>query len=234
MKETLGRQACDTILDLAGRRLRSHHRRPSAGILDAATCIYTEDVLQPVFEAGQEVEKNELVEETVDDMVFFVTRHGERIDEYQDFAHDMMSFLNLKRKSDPDLKPFFDSMETITQEILQEYSRQMENFRTLAQRENTTVLEYVAELARKTKALTQKKDPQNLPTFLDLGEKWRGIGGGQDDLLGKLHSVTRQLFQEAGYGCVSQPQAVEIAQEIRRRCRQCLRNPDGFEIWPDY
>jgi hypothetical protein len=124
-------------------------------------------------------------------------------------------------------------MEAITEEILQEYSRLKENIKTL---------DYADELARKTKALTQKKDPQNLPTFLDLGEKWRGMGGAQDNLVGKLHRITRKLFQEAGYGCVSQPQAVplgmaksiEIAQEIRRRCRQCLRNPDGFEIWPDY
>ncbi|TKJ35235.1 MAG: hypothetical protein CEE38_15515 [Planctomycetes bacterium B3_Pla] len=225
MKETLGRQACDTILDIPGRRLRTHHRRPGETILDACTCDFTQKVLQPVFEAGQEVEKKNLVEETVDDMVFFVTQHGERIDEYQDFAHDMMSFLKLKRKSNPDLKPFFDSMETITQEILQEYSRLKENIKTL---------DYADELARKTKALTQKKDPQNLPAYLDLGEKWRGMGGAQDELVGKLHSVTRQLFQEAGYSCVNQPQTVEIVEEIRRRCRKCLRNPDGFEIWPDY
>ncbi len=172
-----------------------------------------------------QVEKKNLVEETVDDMVFFVTRHGERIDEYQDFAHDMMSFLKLKRKSNPDLKPFFDSMEAITEEILQEYSRGKENLKTL---------DYADELARKTKALTQKKDPQNLPAFLDLGEKWRGIGGAQDELVGKLHSITRNLFQQAGYARVNQPQALEIAEEIRRRCRRCLRNPDGFEIWPDY
>ncbi len=225
MKETLGRQACDTILDIPGRKLRTHHRRPGETIGFACTCAFTEDVLQPVFEAGEEVAKKNLVEETVDDMVFFVTQHGERIDEYQDFANDMMSFLNLKGKSNPDLKPFLDSMEAITEEILQEYSRQKENLKTL---------DYADELARKTKALTQKKDPQNLPTFLDLGEKWRGMGGAQDDLVEKLHSITRKLFQEAGYSCVNQPQAVEIVEEIRRRCKRCLRNPDGFEIWPDY
>jgi hypothetical protein len=225
MKETLGSQACDTILDVPGRVLRTHHRRPGVTITDTCCCNFTEYVLEPIFEEGQEVEKRELVEETVDDMVFFVTRIRERINEYQEFAHDMMEFLKLKRKSNPDLKPFLDSMETITQEIIQEYSRQRENMKTL---------DYVDELARKTKALAQKKDPNNRPTMLDLGEKWRGIGGAQDSLLGRLHSVTRQLFQEAGYGCVNQLEAMEIAKEIRSRCRECLRNPDGFEIWPDY
>lgn len=224
MKETLGRETCDTILDLAGRKLRSHHRRGSEGIRRACTCGCTE-AMQPVFEAGEEMEKREYIEGAVDDMVHFVTRHVERINEYQDFARKMMDFLNLTRQSNPALKPFLDSMEGMTQKILEEYSRQRENIKTL---------EYADELARKTKALTQKKDPKNLPSYLELGKKWREMGGAQDDLVGKSHSMTRRLLQEAGYGCVDQPQAVKIAQEIRRRCKECLRNPDGYEIWPDY
>jgi len=224
MKETLGRQVCDNILDLAGRKLRSHHRRASLGIRRAATCGCTA-AIEVVFKAGREVEKKEYVAEAVDDMVYFVTRHVERIGEYQDFARDMIGFLNLKSKSNPDLKQFLDSMETITQQISREHNRQKENIKTL---------EYVAELARKTKALTQKKNPQNLPTYLALGEKWRAMGGAQDELIAKFHSITRKLFQEAGYRCVNQPRALETAREVRKRCRKCLRNPDGYEIWPDY
>jgi hypothetical protein len=222
MKETLGRQTCDTILDLAGRKLRSHRRRNA--VIGAATCEVTNE-MQPVFEEAKEVEKKEYIEGGVDDMVYFITRQRERINEYQDFAHDMMSFLNLKSKSNPDLKPFLDGMETITKEILREYSRQRQNIKTL---------EYANELARKTKALTQKKDPKNLPTFSDLKMKWRGMGGAQDYLVCKFHTITRKLFQEAGYSCVNQPQAVKIAEEIRRSCKKCLRNPDSYEIWPNY
>jgi hypothetical protein len=60
------------------------------------------------------------------------------------------------------------------------------------------------------------------------------MGGAQDELVGKYHSITRKLFQEAGYGCVNQPKAVDIAEQVRARCRKCLRNPDGYEIWADY
>ncbi|HUU16193.1 MAG TPA: hypothetical protein VMW72_03500 [Sedimentisphaerales bacterium] len=224
MKETLGRQTCEAILDLPGRKLRTHHRRGSAGIRRAATCGCTE-AIQVVFESDQEVEKKEYVEGAVDDMVYFVRRHVERINEYQDFAGNMIAFLNLARKSNPDLKPFIDNMEVIVREIPREYSRQKENMKTL---------EYAAELTRKTKALTQKKAPGNLPAYLDLGKKWREMGGAQDSVIAQIHSITRKLSQEAGYGCVNRPQAVEIAEEIRRRCRKCLRNPDGYEIWPDY
>lgn len=123
------------------------------------------------------------------------------------------------------MKPYLDSLEQIAQQIPQEYAVQKENIKSL---------EYAGELARKTKALTTKKDPQNLPTYKDLSEKWRAMGGAQDGLLGQYHVTVRKLYQEASYGCLTQPKAVEVAKEIRRRCRLCLRNPDGYEIWPNY
>ncbi len=224
MKATLGIQLCDAILDLPGRKLRSHHRRGADGVRRAATCGCTE-AMQAVFDAGEEVKQKEYVEGAVDDMVYFVTQHVERIEEYQDFANNMIKYLNLAGKSAADLKPFIDNMKAIVQEIPRGYK---------VQKENMNSLDYAAELSRKTKALTRKKSPQNLPTYNDLSLKWRRMGGAQDSVIGQCHTITRKLFQEAGYGCVNQPGAVKIAKEIRRRCRACLRNPDGYEIWPNY
>ncbi|MHC4677793.1 MAG: hypothetical protein ACYTEK_03765 [Planctomycetota bacterium] len=224
MKATLGRQTCDKVLDIPGRKLRTHHRRGSAGVRRACTCGCT-DAIEAVFKAGEEVEKQEYVNGAVDDMVYFVRRHMERIDEYQIFARTMMEYLNQTRKSSPALKPYLDSIEAIVQQLPQEYERQREHIKTL---------HYTDELTLKTKALTRKKDRANLPACLELGKQWRAMGGAQDSLLGVCHTITRKLFQEAGYGCAHQPEAVEIAQEIRRRCTECLRNPDGYEIWPDY
>lgn len=223
-KATLGRQTCDAILDLPGRVLSTHHRRGAAGIRRACTCGCTE-AIQVVFEAGEEVQRKEYVEGAVDDMVYFVTRHMERINEYLDFANSMMEFLSLAKKSNADLKPFLDSMASITQEIVQEYNRQRDNIKSL---------EYTGELAQKTKTLTVKKNPGNLSIYSDLSEKWRAMGGAQDSLVALFHSLTRKLSQQAGYGCVNDPRAVQIAEEIRTRCRKCLRNPDGYEIWADY
>jgi len=224
MKATLGRQTCDAILDLSGRRLRTHHRRGAAGVRRAATCGCTE-AIQAVFDAGREVERKDYVAGAVDDMVYFVERHVERIKEYQDFADSMIKYLNQAEKSNVRLKPFIDQMKAIVQQIPIGYARQKENMKSL---------EYAAELARKTKALTKKKSPKNLPAYKDLSEKWRAMGGAQDSVLGQCHTITRKLFQQAGYACVDNPQAVELARRIRRQCRQCLRNPDGYEIWPNY
>jgi Rad3-related DNA helicase len=224
MKATLGRQMCDSILDLAGRKLRTHHRRGAAGIRRACTCGCTE-AIEAVFKAGEENDRREYVEGAVEDMLYFVRRHIERIDEYRAFADDMIKFLRATGSSSAGLKPFLDSLEQTAQQIPQEYEVQKENIKSL---------NYAGELARKTTDLTRRKSPQNLPTCLELCKEWREMGGAQDGLLAQYHIIARKLFQEAGFGCATQPKAVELAQEIRRRCRQCLRNPDGYEIWPNY
>ncbi|MHC4437813.1 MAG: hypothetical protein ACYS3S_10670 [Planctomycetota bacterium] len=224
IKATLGRQTWDAILDLPGRKLRTHHRRGAEGVRRACTCGCAE-AIQAVFEAGQEVQKKEYVAGAVDDMVFFVERHMERIGEYQEFARDMKEFLNRKRRTAGELKLYLDRMEAIVQEIPKEYQ---------SKRELIMSLEYTDQLARQTKALTRKKQPGNLKAYEDLSMKWRRMGGAQDDLVAQCHRITRKLLQQAGYGCTSSPKAVEIAQQIIIRCKQCLRNADGYEIWADY
>jgi hypothetical protein len=224
MKDTLGRQACDSILDLAGQKLRTHHRRGADGIRRACTCGCTE-AIEAVFKAGQEIEKKEYIEGAVGDMVYFVTRHVARLNEYRAFADDMIKFLQTTTSSQPDLKPCLDNLAQIVQQIPNEYNVQKENIKSL---------EYADELSRKTLALLQKKDPKNLQACLDLGKDWRGMGGAQDGLLAECHIIARKLFQEAGCTCLTQPKAVDVAREIRSRCRQCLRNPDGYEIWANY
>jgi hypothetical protein len=224
LQATLGRQACDDILDLAGRKLRTHHRRGAEGIRRACTCGCTE-AIEAVFKAGQEIEKKEYIEGAVGDMVYFVTEHMKRLDEYRTFADDMLKFLRAAAGAQPDLKEYVGGLAQIVQRIPDLYEVQKENIKSLA---------YTDELSHKTLALLQKKDPKNLPTCLELGKNWRAMGGAQDGILAEYHVIVRKLFQEASYGCLTEPEAVEPAREIRRRCRQCLRNPDGYEIWPNY
>jgi hypothetical protein len=224
LKATLGRAACDSILDLPGQKLRTHHRRGAEGVRRACTCGGTE-AIQAVFDAGQEVEKKEYVAGAVEDMVYFVTQHMERLNEYRAFATETMSLLRAARASSPELKLFLDNLEPLARRIPEQYAVQKENIKSLA---------YAGELARKTNALTDRKDPGNRAAYKDLSEAWRAMGGAQDGLLAEYHIAVRKLSQEAGYGGVYLSKAAELAREVRRRCRQCLRNPDGYEIWPDY
>ncbi|MFM8470259.1 MAG: hypothetical protein ACKODH_09855 [Limisphaerales bacterium] len=149
----------------------------------------------------------------------------ERIAEYRSFAEDMAKQLRAKGQGAPELKSYLENLEQLAQQIPQECDVQKENMKSL---------DHAAELAKQTMALTLKSDPENLKTDAALLKAWRGMGGAQDYVLAKCHTVTRQLFQEAGYGCAELPAAVAVAEDIRARCRQMLRNPDGYEIWADY
>ena len=222
MKATLGRPMCDALLDRPGRKLRTHHRRGGDGVRRACTCGCTE-AIQAIFEAGEEVEKREDIAKAIDDMIYFVSRHMERIDEYRHFAEGMLTLL--KARSTPELKPFVDGLQQTIGQIPQEYEVQKENMQSIA---------YANELSRKTMALTAKKDPQNIQVYMGLLKAWRDMGGAQDYVVAQCHTITRKVCQEAGYGCASLPKAVALAEEVRQRCRQCLRNPDGYEIWPNY
>ena len=224
MKGTLGRQMCEPILDAAGQKLRTHHRRGGDGVHRACTCGCTE-AIQPFFEKSQEVAKKNDIKEALGDMNYFVQCHLERIDEYRQFARDMLQFLRAKQSAAPELKPFLEGLEQIVQQIPQEYDVQKENMKSL---------EYAGELTRQTLALTANKSTNNLPAYMDLLKAWRAMGGAQDYVVAQCHTITRKLFQEAGYGCVNSPITVQVAKEIRARCRQVLRNPDGYEIWANY
>ena len=224
LKATLGRPMSEAIMDPAGRTLRTHHRRGGDGVHRACTCGCTE-AIEAVFKAGEESGKKQFIAEAIDDMIFFVRCHVERIAEYQKFADETIKELKAKAKAAPDLKPYLESLEQIVQLIPQECEVQKENMKSL---------DHAAELAKQTMVLTTKSDPDNVKTYAALLKAWRGMGGAQDYVVAQCHTVARKLYQEAGYGCAELPKAVAIAEEIRARCRLVLRNADGYEIWSDY
>jgi hypothetical protein len=204
--------------------LRTHHRRAGDGVRRACTCGCTE-AIQAVFEAGEEMDKKEYINEALEDMVYFVERHIARIDEYRRFADDTAKLLESRAKTSADLQTYVESLKQIVEQIPQEYNVQLENMKSLS---------YAHELVGKTMALTAKRDPGNTAAYMELLKAWRGMGGAQDYIVAQCHMITRKLFQEAGYGCGTNPKAVLLAQDVRSRCRQILRNPDGYEIWPNY
>jgi len=133
--------------------------------------------------------------------------------------------LQAKGKSSHEMKSFTDSLEEIARQIPQEYNVQKENMKSLV---------YADDLVRQTIALTARKDPTNLKAYMELLKAWRAMGGAQDYVVAQCHTITRKLHQEAGYGCVADQKLVAVAEEVRSRCRQILRNADGYEIWTDY
>jgi hypothetical protein len=224
LKSTLGRPAAEAVVDPIGRKLRTHHRRGGDGVHRACTCGCTE-AIEAVFKAKEECSKKEFIGEAIEDMIFFVRCHVDRIAEYQKFADATLKNLRAKAQADSELKPYIEGLDQTLAQIPTEIE---------AQKENMKSLDYAAELSKQTMALTAKDSPDNLKTYQALLKAWRGMGGSQDYVLAKCHTVVRQLFQEAGYGCAETPKAVALAEDLRAACRQVLRNADGYEIWSDY
>jgi hypothetical protein len=224
MKATLGRPMCEAILDIAGRRTRTHHRRGAEGVHRSCTCGCTE-AIQAIFEASAEVTKKDDVREVLADMNYFVEQHLARIDEYRRFADSMITFLKTKETGSAETKAFAEAMEQIAQQIPQGYEVQKENMKSL---------QHAAELTRQTMALTASSDPKNLAAYKELLKAWRAMGGAQDSMIAQCHAITRNLFHEAGLASATEPKALALALEVRAKCRQVLRNPDGYEIWPNY
>lgn len=224
LKSTLGRALAESIIDLDGRKLSTHHRRGGDGVHRACTCGCTE-AIQTIFEAQQESTRNEFVAGAVEDMLYFVHRHVERINQYRKFSSELAIFLNQQSNTHPELKTYIEKLQEITREIPEACQVQAENMKSL---------DYADQLAKRTLSLTATKDPTHLKAYLELGTAWREMGGAQDYVIAQCHAITRKLCQEAGYGCADQPNAVPLAEAVRQRCRQTLREPDGYEIWADY
>lgn len=224
VKATLGRTAAQPLLDVAGRKLRTHHRRGGDGVHRACTCGCTE-AIQVFFDSGNEAAEPTKVREALEDMNYFVQQHLERIGEYQRFAADLIRYLESTAAATPALKPWCDELTATVQQIPQECAVQKENMQSL---------DHAADLTRRTMALTAKSSPDNLKAYKELLDAWRAMGGAQDYVVAKCHLVARQLFQDAGYGCGNEVAALALAREVRARCRGVLRNPDGYEIWADY
>jgi hypothetical protein len=225
LKATLGRQASQSILDLEGRKLRTHHRRGGEGVHRACTCGCTE-VIQAVFQAGKEVAQKDVIAGALDDMNYFVRQHVDRIDEYRRFADETIAHLKAQQKNaSPELASYLTGLVEIASQIPEEYRVQQENMKSL---------DHARELTTLTMALTSRQDAKNLKAFTELFDAWRAMGGAQDYVVAQYHTITRKLYQEAGIRCVGDPLAVTVALDIRARCRQVLRNADGYEIWADY
>jgi hypothetical protein len=224
LKATLGRSAAEGILDVEGRKLRTHHRRGGDGVHRACTCGCTE-AIQAVFEAGEEVARKDDIKGDLEDMTYFVHRHVDRINEYRRFADETLQALEAKKTAAAELSQYIENLEEILKQIPQEYGVQQENMKSFG---------YADDLVKRTLALTDKHDPNNLTAYMELLKEWRAMGGAQDYVLARCHIVARRFAQEAGYGCVDNAPAAVFAQELRIRARKILRNPDGYEIWADY
>ncbi len=198
-------------------------QRPDA-VIGAATCATT-DAFLVIFRAGKEVEQKEKVKGGVEDMYFYLEHMWERNGRFYPFAKDMLAYLDEQQKAKPELRPYLDDLHQTAQEMVDLYDGARDTFRDMA---------YAQELGKRTIALTVKRSPANLQAITDLKQLWTGMGGSLEEVARGEHTLTRKLYQQAGYGAATRPEAIPIAEEIRRRTKRCLEKPESYEIWANY
>lgn len=123
------------------------------------------------------------------------------------------------------MAPFTREMQSIAAEIVTAYDDA---------RDTCKDMNYAHELGQKTVALAAERRPGNPQRMVELKQDWVSMGGAVERLARQEHTLTRKLFQQAGYRVAVRPEALPLAEEIRRRAKKCLANPEGYEIWANY
>jgi hypothetical protein len=210
------------VLDVEGRPTW-WPMRPDA-VIGGETCNVTDELLK-IFDAGQEMEKQAIVRGGVEDMYFHLEVMFERNGRFFPFAQDMIAFLDAQAKAKPKLAAYLREMRSIAEQMIATYDSARDTLRDM---------DYAHELGAKTIALAAGKRPDNPQRMMELKQEWIGMGGAAEELSRRENSFARKLYQQAAYRAAADPEAVAVAEEIRKRTKQCLQRPDSYEIWANY
>ncbi|MGA2066007.1 MAG: carbohydrate binding domain-containing protein [Thermoguttaceae bacterium] len=211
VRATLGVGPCEYILDVEGQGTTTKGR---------ATC-WTRDFLKGIYAAHEQKKRKAEVEKALVDVVTFVKHIRGRIEQYVDFGHETLAYLQQQEKAHPALAGFLADMEDSTRAIDAAVAKRKANIKTpqyvvdLTDRFRATVMDYEGDDALvKCRAIT---------------EAIVQVGGNQDELVGECRGAVKVLRQRAGLAMATDPQAAEIAREIRDRTQKVLRNATGYE-----
>jgi hypothetical protein len=210
------------LLDVEGREAWFPERQDY--VIGAATCATT-DAFMKIFNAGQEVQKLDLVKGGVEDMYYYLEEMQRMDGRFAPFAKDTIAYLDAQEKVDPKLAPYLRQLRAMAEEIITTYDESRDTIRDMA---------YAHELGDKTIALASQKRPDNVQRMADLKQDWTGMGGALEHLAAREHTLTRRLYQQAGYLAATRPEAIPVAQEVRKRTRHCLERPESYEMWANY
>jgi hypothetical protein len=211
MRNTLGVGPCEHILDLEGQKAEYKGR---------ATCG-VRDKLTPIYVNGQQKEKHDEVDRTLDEGLTFVKHIRGRITRYVEFGHALRQYLAQQKKAHPESAEFIDEMDKLTQEI---------DSRVAARAAKIQTPEYVARMNEDFRKNVLGYDgPDAVKRCKEYTRALVEIGDNQDELSGECRWVVKSLRQQAGILMALDPRVAPVATEIRARTQEALRNPANHE-----
>jgi len=211
VRATLGVGPCEYILDVEGQ---------GAAHQGIATCG-NRDVLNPIYQAGRQKQERARIEKSLTDVLIFVKHIRARIEQYVDFGHEMLGYLEEQKKLHPEITDFLAEMETLTRAIDDQYAARREQIRTP---------QYVTDLTEKfRRELLDYEGPDAFGRCKEITAAIVVVGGNQDELVGESRMAVKVLRQRAGLAMALDPRTAEIAKEIRDRTQKILRNALSYE-----
>ncbi|MCY2988866.1 MAG: carbohydrate binding domain-containing protein [Planctomycetota bacterium] len=211
VRATLGVGPCEYILDVEGQGATRKGR---------ATCA-TRDTLKAIYAAKQQKPKRAEIEKVLDEVVIFVKHIRGRIDQYVDFGHETLAYLDQQKQTHPELAEFLAEMDRSTRAIDAAFQRRSASIKTP---------QYVVDLTEKFRAtLLDKEGDEALRECTVITHAIVEVGGNQDELVGECRNAVKVLRQRAGLAMAVHPPAAEIAKELRSRTQKVLRNATSYE-----
>ncbi|MCY3023163.1 MAG: hypothetical protein NTW87_29655 [Planctomycetota bacterium] len=211
MRDTLGVGPCEYLLDVENQQSKYVGR---------ATCS-TRDKLGEIYKNGQQKQKRAEVEKTLDEALTFVKHIRGRITRYVDFGHKILEYLAEQKKAHAELSEPIATLEKLTAELDVRFDRRKAEIKTP---------EHVAAMNDEfRKNVLDDTSPGALDKCKAYAKALVVIGGSQDELAGECRWVVKSLRQRAGTLMAVDPRIAPIANEIRARTQEALRNPAGHE-----
>ncbi|RJP29947.1 MAG: hypothetical protein C4527_10745 [Candidatus Omnitrophota bacterium] len=211
VRETLGVGPCEYVLDIEGQK---------SSYKGIATCD-AKAKLDAIYSKGLQKHNKKQVQQHLDDVLAFMRHIRGRIQDYADFGQEMQDYLEQQKKSHPECIQFLDEMKDLLKGIDRYISNRQEKIHTP---------EYAEKLVQDFRdALIDSTADDAYQQCQKITAGFVEIGGNQDELVGECRMVVKLLRQRAGLETTVNPAVSEIAQEIRNRTQQILRNPVSYE-----
>jgi hypothetical protein len=211
MRNTLGVGPCEHILDVEGQKT-VYQGQPTCGV---------QGLLEEIYRDKQQKKRRAEVEKYLDDGLAFVTHIRKRITRYIDFGQKMRKYLAAQMKVYPELSDRIAELDKIVERIDTYIAPQTNKIEKPA---------FVVELnADFRKNILDYDGPDALERCQRYGKVLTDIGGSQDELVGESRWIVRTLRQRAGIMVGMEPKLAPIANEIRTRTQEVLRNPSDYE-----
>jgi hypothetical protein len=211
VRNTLGVGPCEYILDLEGQKQEYKGR---------ATCA-VRNALAEIYGKNLQKQKRAEVEKTLDDGLAFVTHIRGRITRYVEFGHKMRDYLAAQKRAYPELADALTELEKLVREIDARVAARAAEIKTPA---------HVAQMnADFRKNILDDAGPGALGKCKKYAEALVDIGGNQDELAAECRWVVKTLRQQAGMRMALDPRVAKIAEEIRAKTQEVLRNPAVHE-----